>query len=129
MTFLKSVGAILAGILVNVILALGTDQLFHVLGVYPPWGVAMNEPGDNLLALAYRCVYGVAGAYVTAWLAPSAPIRHALILGAIGLVVSLIGVMASMQMNMGPVWYPAMVAAAALPCSFLGGYLFSLKKS
>jgi hypothetical protein len=55
--------------------------------------------------------------------------RHALILGAIGLVVSLIGVMASMQMNMGPVWYPAMVAAAALPCSFLGGYLFSLKKS
>jgi hypothetical protein len=52
MTILKSIGAVLAGFLVNVVLGLGTDQVFHMLNVYPPWGVPMTETGDNLLALA-----------------------------------------------------------------------------
>jgi hypothetical protein len=34
-----------------------------------------------LLATAYRIVYGVAGSYVTARLAPDRPMQHALALG------------------------------------------------
>ena len=44
-----------------VALSLGTDQVLHVLGVYPPWNVPMRDPGLNLLALAYRSVYAVLG--------------------------------------------------------------------
>jgi hypothetical protein len=42
----------------------------------------MRDTGDYLLALVYRTVYGILGGYVTARLAPRAPMRHALILGA-----------------------------------------------
>lgn len=123
MTLLKSIGAVLAGLLVNVVFGLGTDQILHVLNVYPPWGVPMTEIGDNLLAFAYRCVYGVAGAYLTARLAPHAPMRHALILGGIGVAISLAGAVAAIQMNLGPAWYPILLVLVALPCSWLGGVL------
>ena len=42
MTLLKSIGAVFAGLLVNVIFGLGTDQIFHRLNVYPPWGGPMT---------------------------------------------------------------------------------------
>lgn len=123
MTLLKSIGAVFAGLLVNVIFGLGTDQIFHRLNVYPPWGVPMTETGDNLLALSYRCIYGVAGAYATAWLAPYAPMRHALILGGIGVAISLAGAIAAIQMNLGPAWYPILLVLVTMPCAWLGGFL------
>ncbi len=123
MTIFKSIGAVVAGLLVNVALGLGTDQLLHMLDVYPAWGVPMTETSDNLLALAYRIVYGVAGSWLTARLAPFAPMRHAVILGSIGLLLSLTGVVAAMHMDLGPLWYPILVALSALPCAWLGGVL------
>ena len=53
----RSIVAVVAGFLAVVALSLATDQLFHVLEVYPPWGQPMNDTGDNLLALSYRVVY------------------------------------------------------------------------
>ena len=73
---LRSTGAVLAGMVAVIALSLGTDQLLHVLEVYPPWGQAMYEPGLNILALSYRCVYNVVGACITARLAPRNPLRH-----------------------------------------------------
>lgn len=119
----RSIGALFLGFLAVVVLSLGTDQLMHVLNVYPPWGEPMNETGDNLLALAYRCVYGVIGGYVTARFAPHSPMRHALVGGAIGFVLSTFGVIAAINMNLGPMWYPILLALTALPCSWLGGVL------
>src|SRR5690606_2269321 len=88
---LNSAVAILAGFLCVAVLSLGTDQILHILDVYPPWGEPMRGVGDNLLALFYRCVYAVIGGYVTARLAPSAPMRHVLILGCIGTILSALG--------------------------------------
>jgi hypothetical protein len=48
------------------VLSLGTDQVLHVLNVYPPWDQPMYDPRLNALALAYRCVYGVVGSYIIA---------------------------------------------------------------
>ncbi len=67
---LRSAGAVLLGFVAVVVLSLGTDQVLHMLEVYPPWGQPMNDTDDNLLALAYRCVYGVVGGYITARFAP-----------------------------------------------------------
>ena len=55
----------------------------------------MNEVGDNLLALSYRLVFGALGSYIAARLAPAYPMRHALILGAIGTVLATLGVVAT----------------------------------
>jgi hypothetical protein len=120
----RSAGAVLLGFLVVVVLSLGTDQVLHVLGVYPPWGQPMYDTGLNLLALAYRIVYAILGSYVAARFAPRNPMRHAMVLGVLGLIVSTLGAIAAIKMEMGPRWYPILLALTALPCAWLGGALY-----
>ena len=97
---LRSIGAVLAGMIVGIALTLGTDELLHMAGIFPPWGQSMvGFDGALLLATAYRAVYGVAGSYIIARLAPDRPMRHALVGGFVGLVVT------------------------ALPCAWIGGKL------
>jgi hypothetical protein len=119
----RSVAAVLLGTVVTVGLSLGTDQLLHVLAVYPPWGEPMWDPRLNLLALVYRCVYGVMGSFVTAWSAPRSPMRHVLAGGLIGFVASTAGAIVAIDMKLGPSWFPITLALTALPCAWLGGVL------
>jgi hypothetical protein len=120
---LRSTAAVVLGIVAGAALSLGTDQVLHVLQVYPPWGQPVYDPGLNLLALSYRIPYGVGASYIIASLAPHSPMRHALIGGGIGFVVSAAGAIAAIQMHMGPAWYPIALALSALPCAWLGGAL------
>jgi len=120
----RSVGAILAAFVVVFVLSLGTDQILHVLNVYPPWGQPMWDHRLNALALSYRLVYGTLGGYVTARLAPHSPMRHALIGGAIGFVLSTLGAIGATSMNLGPAWYPISLALSAIPTSWLGARLY-----
>ena len=120
----RSIGAILAGFVAVVVLSLGTDQVLHVLEVYPPWGQPMSG-GLFLLATAYRAVYTVVGGYITARLAPHAPLRHALILGIVGLAFGTVGVGVTIaKPDLGPLWYSMAIALTAVPCSWLGGALY-----
>jgi hypothetical protein len=107
-----------------VALSLGTDQVLHMLEVYPPWGQPMNDAGQNLLALSYRCLYAVLGSYITARFAPRNPMRHAMVLGIVGFILSTAGAIATIPMNLGPAWYPIAIALTALPCAWLGGVLY-----
>ncbi len=120
---LRSAGAVLLGLVAIFVLSLGTDHVLHVLEVYPPWGEPMRDTNDNALALVYRLVYSVFGCYLTARTAPHAPMAHASVLGAIGVALSTVGAVAAIQMDLGPVWYPVSLVAAALPCAWVGGEL------
>jgi hypothetical protein len=117
---LRSIGAVLSGLVAIFVLSTATDVALHASGVFPPWGVRM---GDSLflLALSYRIVYGVAGCYVSARLAPDRPMLHALALGAVGVVLSTAGAVA--MWDAGPAWYSIAVIAIALPCAWAGGKL------
>jgi hypothetical protein len=84
----------------------------------------MRDSGLNLLALAYRLVYDTLGSYITARLAPHAPMRHALIGGVLGLVLCAAGAIATIPMDLGPAWYPILLTLSALPTAWLGGLLF-----
>jgi hypothetical protein len=120
----RSIRAVLAGFLAVFVLSLGTDQLLHVLKVFPPWGQRMADP-LFLLATAYRILYTVAGGYITARLAPNTPTRHALILGFVGLIFGGAGVLVAItKPELGPLWYPVAIALAAVPCSWVGGALY-----
>ncbi|HXJ57603.1 MAG TPA: hypothetical protein VNU68_13165 [Verrucomicrobiae bacterium] len=120
----RSIGAVFLGFLAIAILSLATDQVLHVLKVYPPWGQPMQEPGLNLLALSYRIVYGMVGSYLAARFAPRHPMRHALILGMIGFLLSTVGAIAIIgHTDLGPAWYPIALVITALPCAWLGGLL------
>jgi hypothetical protein len=120
----RSIGALFAGFVVVVALSLGADVVMHKSGVFPPWGAPM---GDKLFLLAtvYRVVFGVVGSYVTARLAPSRPLGHALMGGLIGLALSILGAVTTWNRGpeFGPHWYPAALAVLALPQSWLGGML------
>jgi hypothetical protein len=124
MNTLKSVGAVLAGAFVGVILSIGTDSALRAAGIFTPLGQPMSDP-LLLLATVYRTIYGVLGSYVTARLAPSRPMMHALILGAIGLAVSIAGVIVAWNRvaEFGPRWYPLALVVLAMPQSWLGAKL------
>jgi hypothetical protein len=122
----RSVGAVLAGMLVGVILTIGTDVLLHAIGVFPPWGQSIvGFDGALLLATVYRTVYGVAASYIIARLAPDRPMLHALVGGAAGLAVSILG--AAVTWNKGPAfgphWYPLALIVLAVPQAWVGGKL------
>lgn len=118
---LRSVAAVLVGLLVVVVFSIATDQAFHALEIYPPWGEPMHDAGLNLLALAYRAAYTVLGGWVTARLAPSAPVAHALALGTIGLVLGALGGIAARELS--PLWFLALVALIGPPCAWAGAKL------
>jgi hypothetical protein len=117
----RSVAAVTAALIANAALSLAVDQLLHGLGVYPPWGVPMPQPELNLLALSYRIVFGIGAGFLVARLAPSAPVRHAIVLGLIGAVLSTIGAVVAVQHpELGPTWYPVALALVAYPSVRLG---------
>ncbi|HEY2362138.1 MAG TPA: hypothetical protein VGK36_13540 [Candidatus Angelobacter sp.] len=126
----RSTCAIILGFVAVVALSLGTDEVLHLLKVYPPWGQPMFEPRLNLLALSYRIVYTIMGSYIAARFAPRNPMRHAMILGAIGFVLSIPPVIfIATHTNLGPAWYPIALVVTALPCAWLGGFLYQKKQA
>ncbi len=119
----RSALAVIAGFVAIFVTSLGTDQVLHALGVYPPWGEPMQQTSLNLLALSYRLVYDTFGCALTAWLSPRNPMRHALTLGLIGLVLSSLGAVGAIMQDLGPAWYPILLALSSLPTAWLGGWL------
>lgn len=118
----RSVVALLAGFAVGIVLSLGTDVGLHKAGLAP----ALSEVWPNqllLLATAYRTVYSIIASYVVARLAPNRPMGHALVGGAVGFLISILGAVAAWNRNLGPHWYPVALAAIALPTAWIGGKL------
>jgi hypothetical protein len=124
MTILKSIGAVLEGALVGVVLSLASDAALRATGIFTPLGQPMSD-ALLLLATLYRTIYGVLGSYVTARLAPNRPMMHAFILGAIGVAVSILGAVVTWNRaaEFGPHWYPVALVVLGMPQSWLGGQL------
>jgi uncharacterized MnhB-related membrane protein len=126
----RSVLAVLVGMLVGIAITLGTDEILHIVGVFPPWGASMvGFDGALLLATAYRTVYGVLASYITARLAPDRPMMHALVGGFLGLVVSIAGAAATWNKGpaFGPHWYPLALIVLAMPQAWAGGKLYEMQ--
>ena len=118
----RSILALFGGFVLVVALSLLTDTILHVTGVYPPLG---QPTSDGLLVIStiYRTIYGIAGSYLTARLAPYSPMGHAMVGGAIGLVLATVGAIAtwSHPEKFGAHWYPVVLVVLALPTSWAGG--------
>ena len=123
---MKSVWAVVAGVLLTVLGSILVDVLLHVAGVFPPMGQPLGNR-LSLLALSYRIVISIGGAWLTAKLAPTNPMKHALLLGKLGLVLGLVGVIATWNNDLSPRWYPISLAVLAIPQCWLGGKLHELR--
>jgi hypothetical protein len=120
----QSIGAFFAGFFAVVFLSLGTDLLLHALGVFPAWGQAVGD-APLLFATAYRTVFGILGGYIAARLAPGRPMMHALVLGVVGLALSIAGAVVTWNRGpaFGPHWYPLALIVLAVPQAWVGGKL------
>ena len=121
---LKSIGAVFAGFVFIVVTHTGTDAILKGMGILPKENLFVGT-GLILVVLAYRAIFSLMGCYLTAWLAPRNPMRHSLVLGGIGTVLSCIG--AVVAADLGPAWYGWTLAASALPIAWLGGKLYELR--
>src|SRR2546429_7535883 len=119
----QSIWAVVAGAVVAIVATTLIDVLLHIAHVFPP----INDPINDVLALlatSYRIVIGVAGAWLTARLAPDKPLKHAVILGDLGVALGLVGVVATWSKGLGPHWDPISLVVLAVPQSWGGGKLY-----
>ncbi len=126
MKIVKSIGAIVAGIVFVIITHTGTDLIFESLGIFPSDN--LRVPWMAATALSYRIVFQIAGGYLTAMLAPSRPMLHALIFGTIGLALGTAGAAVALPLDLSPAWYPVGLAVSALPSGWLGGRIYTKMK-
>ncbi len=122
----RSIGAVIAGLLFIIILSTLTDVVMHATGIFPPWFTYMPD-SLFLLATGYRILYSILGSYLTARLAPQRPMLHALILGVVGVVLSTVGALSTWNKGpeFGPKWYPITLIVIAVPLAWVGGKLAS----
>jgi hypothetical protein len=124
MSTLKSIGAVLAGFLIVVILSTATDTILEALGIFPPPTEGLFVTWMLVLAFVYRTIYTILGGYVTAALAPANPTKHVTILGIIGTIMGCVGIyVGAVLYTLSPIWYPIALAVAAFPSVWLGGKL------
>lgn len=122
----KSIGALLAGFLAVFVLSVGTDAVLEKLGIFPMRNDPSYAPWMLMLALLYRSIYTLAGGYIAATLAPDRPMRHAIILGIIGLVFATLGAIANWnKTGLSTNWYPILLIIVTLPCVWSGAKIRS----
>ena len=101
-------------------LAFGTDAIIRTTapGVFGPGG-RVESTRWLLIMQAYVFVFAVFGCWLAARLAPDRPMRHALILGGLGLVFNIAG--SAAMWDTAPVWYHLLAIALVMPAAWLGG--------
>lgn len=119
----RSIIAVVSGVAFIVVASTLVDILLHAVHVYRPWGEPLSQ-ADAVIATSYRVVISILGAALTAWLAPRAPLRHALYLGAVGTLLGLAALIATWGNGLAPAWYPIALVVLALPQCWAGGLLF-----
>ncbi len=123
-----SILAGLAGIATVVIPTSISDAILNHAGYYPSHG--QPAPGSHFaVATVYRVIFGLAGGYVTARLAPNRPVGHSLVLGALGLVLTLAGTIATWDKgpDFGPHWYPIGLMVLTMPQSWAGAKMWLMQ--
>jgi hypothetical protein len=119
---MRSVLAISVGFVVIGLLSFAADALLRAVfpGYYSVEGVVTSVP-LLLLTQAVVGVCAVFGCYLTGRMAPDRPMRHALILGVLGLVFNVAGSVALWET--APAWYHVLAWLLVMPYAWLGGRL------
>jgi len=120
MNILKSIGVILLAFVVNALLSVLTDFLLERIGVLPNPERGLFETWAILLCLFYRAIYSVLAGFIIAKLAPNKPMLHALILGVIGVAITLLSVSNPEFAQKSKLWFGYTLAAITIPCIWLG---------
>jgi len=125
MRIFKSALAVILGLTAGIGLSVLTDMALLALGF--DIRQLNNVPFSLVLfILGYRFACNVLSCWLAARFAPNQPMRHALTLGLLGLLISSAG--ALLMWNEAPAYYHIGLIVLALPAAWLGGRLYSGKK-
>ncbi|HET7551992.1 MAG TPA: hypothetical protein VFK04_11915 [Gemmatimonadaceae bacterium] len=119
---MRSIGAVAVGFLFIAVLSFGTDILLRV--TFPN---DIDVPGEIVsvrvlsLSLTTAALYATVGCYLTARLAPWRPMGHALVLGVLVLVFTVVN--ADLLWMLAAIWYKLASLVIVMPCAWLGGWL------
>ena len=116
----KSIGVILLAFVVNAMLSVLTDFLLESIGILPDPGKGLFETWAIILVLFYRGVYTVFAGFIAARYAPVRPMLHAMIVGSIGIVITIIAVSSPSFAEKAPLWFGYTLVAITIPCLWLG---------
>ena len=118
---LRSIAAILAGIVVLTITSFAIEAVANPL-------LQKTFPGAlRIVTLVYTMVCVAAGGYVTAWLARRAPVRHAIIMGAIESALTIVAMLSLGEH--APLWSWIAGIVLTTPAAWLGGLLLTRRPS
>ena len=121
MALLRGLLAVLAGIGVFTLGLLGIDSVgTAVLGAEPEW---INRSTTTQVLWAFgNAVSMIAGGYVAAWLAPSARLAHAVVVGTIQTGLTLAAFL-TLRNTTTPTWLWVLGMVLTVPSAWLGGRL------
>ena len=122
---LKSIGAVLSGFALLVILSIMMDSILENTGVMKTEPFSENPIWLILIIILYRTIFNTLGCFMTARLAPNKQMKHAIILGIIGVVLTTVGLI--VMWDIPPRWYPISLIVLTLPAAWIGGKM-AIKK-
>src|SRR5258708_6345107 len=118
----KSAWPVIAGFLLLAVLSIAADMILR--GFFPKAFGPSNAPQGaiaSVVTILYAAGFGVLSSYVTARLAGSRPVMHALALGGILFLFALGGLVGEWQR--APTWFNVGFLAMIFPSAWLGGIL------
>ncbi|HWK90165.1 MAG TPA: hypothetical protein VNP72_09225 [Longimicrobium sp.] len=119
----RSIIAIAVGYLYIALLSIGADMALRSLvpDAFPE-GAMITDRAVLFGSMAYVAFFAISGCYLAARLAPSAPMRHAMILGVLGQVTT-IAMMVTVAWATAPAWYNLLNLILVMPFAWIGGAL------
>ncbi len=124
---MRSIGAVAVGFLFIAVLSFGSDILLRV--TFPD---DIDVQGEIVsirvlaLSLTSAALYATVGCYLTARLAPSRPMWHALVLGVLILIFTVLNT--GVLWMLAAMWYKLASLAIVMPCAWIGGWLAELSR-
>jgi hypothetical protein len=118
----KNIWAVVAGFLLLAALSAGADILLR--GLFPKtFGPSEVVQGTlaSVVTIVYAATFGVLSGYLTAQLASSRPVLHAMVLGGVVFLFALGGLAGSWQK--APTWFNLGFLGMIFPSAWLGAFL------
>lgn len=118
----RSIAAVVVGFLLIGCLAFGTDMVLK--SIRPEWFAengAVSSTPVLLFMMVYVAIYAIAGCYLAGRIAPSNPMKHALILGVLGLLFNIMNTVT--LWDTAPAWFHIASLALVMPYAWIGGRL------
>jgi hypothetical protein len=115
---IRSALAVIAGIVVLTATSFAIEALVRPL---MGGGMSGRSLPESIFQLAYTAACIAAGGYVTAWVAQRSEVRHAAIMGAIEVVLTLMAMQAFP--GKAPLWFWIATLVITVPAAWVGGLL------